>query len=407
MFGEMGQTNCESDPTMRPSAAKGGASNPIRILIVAPSLDILGGQAVQADRLLRRLQQELSIEVGFLPINPRLPGAFRKFQSIKYLRTIATSLMYWALLLTKVRKFDVIHVFSASYFSFLLAPTPAILVGKLFGKKIVLNYHSGEASDHLQRWRRTAIPTIRLVDEVAVPSDYLVRVFKSFNLSAKAIYNLVDVDDFPFRSRDPIRPVFLSNRNFEVHYGVDRVLRAFSLIQKRYPDARLTIAGHGPERLSLEALAGDLSLRNTEFIGRVPHQEIARAYDQADVFINGSKIDNQPLSLLEAFACGLPVVTSDAGGIPDIVANEKTGLLVRGGDYEALAAAALRVVEDNELAQRLIIQAHQELDKYSWPVLRKQWLDFYCGVSETTAVIPPTVVDNDVISAKSGIGGRS
>src|SRR5215216_769678 len=152
-------------------------SEPIRVLIIAASLDILGGQAVQAQRLIKHLQDEPSLEVSFLPINPRLPGALRKLQSIKYVRTVTTSILYILNLLRLVPKYDVIHIFSASYLSFLIAPTPAILVSKLYGKKILLNYHSGEAEDHLRRWPRTTRPIINLVDKVVVPSEYLFRIF--------------------------------------------------------------------------------------------------------------------------------------------------------------------------------------------------------------------------------------
>src|SRR6266487_2547616 len=148
------------------SAATEELGRPLRVLVIAPSFDIPGGQAVQAARLISRLQREPSLTVGFLPINPRLPGVLRKLQGIKYVRTIVTSLLYLGTLLLRVYQYDVIHVFSASYFSFVLAPTPAILVGRLYGKKILLNYHSGEADDHLARWKRTAIPTIRLADEI-------------------------------------------------------------------------------------------------------------------------------------------------------------------------------------------------------------------------------------------------
>src|SRR5215210_1033463 len=204
----------------------------VRVLIVAASLDILGGQAVQAERLIRHLQNELSLRVSFLPINPRLPGVLRKLQSIKYVRTVTTSILYCLNLLREVRKYDVIHVFSASYLSFLIAPTPAILVSKLYGKKILLNYHSGEAEDHLQRWRRSTMPILNLVDKVVVPSEYLVRVFAKFGIDAVAIFNIIDLDKFEIRQRTPLRPIFLSNRNLEAHYGVDCLLRVFAHIQR-------------------------------------------------------------------------------------------------------------------------------------------------------------------------------
>src|SRR6266545_2925882 len=355
-----------------------------RVLIVAPSFDILGGQSVQAARLLERLSQESGLEVGFLAVNPRLPGVLRKLQAIKYVRTVVTSIAYLASLFTRVWKYDVIHIFSASYFSFLLAPTPAILIGKLYGRKILLNYHSGEAEDHLQRWRRSAIPTIRLADVLIVPSPYLVRVFAKFGLAAKPIFNLIETDRFRFRERPALRPVFLSNRNFEKHYGVDRVLRAFATIQKRIPEARLIIAGDGPERTSLEQLARDLNLQKTEFTGRVGHERIVELYDATDIFLNGSELDNQPLSLLEAFACGLPVVTTDAGGIPDMVVPEKTALVVPRGEHEQLAASALRLLDDSTLAQSMIDQAREECRKYRWEAVRERRQSFFrASISRT------------------------
>ena len=370
-------TNSQKSTSQRSGLTAREGTKPLRILIVAPSFDILGGQAVQAARLLKGLREERSLEVDFLPINPRLPGVLGKLQAIKYVRTVVTSLLYCASLLARVRKFDVIHIFSASYFSFVLAPTPAILISKLYGKRIVLNYHSGEAEDHLTRWGRSAIPTIRLADEVAVPSDYLVRVFARFGLQARPIFNIIETETFRFRQRRPLRPLFLSNRNLETHYGVDRVLRAFAIIQQRLPEARLIVAGDGSQRHSLQKLAPELNLQNVEFTGQVDHKKVFELYDVADIYLNGSEIDNQPLSLLEAFACGLPVVTTDAGGIPDVVTHERTGLLVQCGDYEGMAREAIRLLQDENLSERIVNQAREECQKYSWQAVRNKWLSLY------------------------------
>ena len=353
----------------------------LRVLIVAPSFDILGGQSVQAARLADRLREEPSLEIGFLPINPRLPGPLKYLQRIKYVRTIVTSIAYVLSLLARVYQYDVIHVFSASYFSFVLAPTPAILIGKLYRRKVLLNYHSGEAGDHLKRWRRTAVPTIKLADVVIVPSEYLERVFAQFGLTAHAIYNLVDTAKLRFRERVPLRPVFLSNRNFEAHYGVDRVLRAFKLIQEKFPEARLDVVGDGSQRGALEALAQQLGLRNTTFRGQVDPNRISEVYDAADIFLNGSEIDNQPLSILEAFACGLPIVTTDAGGIPDMVSNGKTGIVIPRGDYVQMAERAVWLLNNQSETKQLIDRARQECLKYNWSAVREAWLSVYLGLA--------------------------
>lgn len=350
--------------------------------MIGPSLDILGGQAVQAVRLLERLREEPSLQVDFLPINPRLPGVLRNLQQIKYVRTIFTSIAYvWSLLRT-VYKYDVLHIFAASYFSFLLAPTPAILIGRLYRRRVLLNYHSGEAEDHLTRWRRSAIPTIRLAHSVVVPSRYLVRVFASFGLQAQAIYNLVDTRHFRFRDRAPLQPNFLANRNFEIHYGVDRVLRAFALIQQQIPAATLTVAGDGTQRQALIALAHELNLQHTNFIGQVEPGAIPDVYNAADVYLNGSEIDNQPLSILEAFSCGLPVVTTDAGGIPDIVIDRTNGMLVPCGDYSQMAERALELLRNPELTKRLVQQGREECAKYSWEAVRDAWLNVYSSLGQ-------------------------
>lgn len=366
-------------------AGRGGAAPPrrLRVLIVAPSIDILGGQAVQAARLLEGLREEPSLEVGFLPINPRLPGPFRHLQRIKYVRTFVTSLQYAASLLKDVRRYDLVHVFSAAYFSFVIAPTPAMLCAKLYGKKIVLNYHSGEAEDHLKRWRRTAIPTLKLADAIAVQSDYLVNVFARFNLRARAIFNHLETERFSFRERQPtLRPIFLANRNLEPHYNVGCVLRAFAKVQRRIPEARLIVVGDGSQRAELESLARSLDLRQTEFRGRIPPVEMKDVYGEADIYLNASDIDSMPISILEAFASGLAVATTRAGGIPFIVTHESTGLLVERNDDEALAVAALRLLEDGALSSRLIINARSELEKYSWPAVRDAWLSLYGEVME-------------------------
>ena len=353
----------------------------LRILIVAPSLDILGGQAVQASRLLARLKEVPTLDVSFLPINPRLPGVFRKLQAIKYVRTVVTTLLYIATLSARVRAYDVIHVFSASYLSFVLSPTPAILIAKLYGKKVMLNYRSGEALDHLTRWRRSALPVIRLADKVVVPSGYLVEVFGRFGIRAEAIANTVNLSRFKFRKRAPLQPVILSNRNLESLYNVECILRAFALIQNRLSEARLIVAGDGSERKRLESLSAALRLSNVEFIGQVPPEKMPELYDQADIFINASNIDNMPVSHIEAFAAGLAVVTTDAGGIPYIVAEDRNGLIVSCGDHEALARSVVRLLEDAELAERLIKTARADCEKYTWAAVREEWVEAYAELA--------------------------
>jgi glycosyltransferase involved in cell wall biosynthesis len=354
-----------------------GDGRRLKVCILAPSIAVLGGQSRQAERLMIGLADEPTVETGFIPHNPKLPSVLGRLQDVKYVRTIVTTLLYWFLAATRLWRYDVIHVYSASYYSYLLSVVPIVLLGRLYGKKVLLNYHSGEAEDHLANWRLTALPIIRLAETIVVPSDYLVEVFARFGIKARAIPNVVELDVFRYRERHPIRPVFLTSRLHEPLYNVPCVLRAFRLIQDEYPDASLTVAGDGGMRPQLEQLARELGLRNTRFVGRVPWDDMPDMYDAADVYLTATDIDNMPGSVIECMSCGLPVVTTDAGGVPYIVTHEETALIVRRGDHEALAASAIRLLRDDTLAVRLGRNGREACLRFTWPAVRNAWLAAY------------------------------
>ncbi len=357
-------------------------SNTIRVCVVAAPPDWLGGQAVQASRLIDGLAQEPGFKAELLPIHPRLPGALHRLHEIRYARTVVYSIAYFALLLLRAPRFDVVHVFSASYLSFVITTAPAVLIAKLYRRPVLINYHSGEAEDHLRRWPRSTKLIFRMADRVIVPSMFLVQVFARFGIEAEAVSNTAPLERFSFRERRPLRPSLLSSRNLESHYNVADTLRAFALIERRVPGARLIVAGDGSERARLRELASELDLKGVEFVGPVPPDRMPELYECADIFVNASLIDNTPLSLIEAFACGLAVVSSNAGGIPHVVTGGVTGLLVPCGDHEALAANVIRLVEDQRLAAELIQSARIASQQYTWAAARGSWIKVYRELAE-------------------------
>jgi glycosyltransferase involved in cell wall biosynthesis len=350
-----------------------------RVAIVAASLDILGGQAVQADVLRQRLEAD-GWDVTFVPINPRFPAAGAWLRRVPALRTIVNESLYVPSL-HKLRKVDVVHVFCASYWSFLLAAAPALLAGRALRKRVILNYHSGEAPDHLARWGALVHPWLRLADEIVVPSEFLAGVFAQHGHRARVIHNVVELDRFHYRERAALRPLLLSNRNLETHYGVDNTLRAFALLQGECADAELTVAGAGSEEAKLRTLAQDLGVERIHFAGRVAPEAMPQLYDRADVFVNSSTIDNQPLSVLEAFAAGVPVVSTPTGGIAAMVRDGETGSIVAANDPAAMARAVDALLSQPARAREMAQRAHDELRAYTWGVAREQWSRAYRGVA--------------------------
>jgi glycosyltransferase involved in cell wall biosynthesis len=343
-----------------------------KIAIIAPSMRHLGGQSIQANRLIEAFKDDEEIELIFIPNDPETV-----FQNVKFLRTIFTSLKFWKLLFKNLRKADAVHIFSAAVSGYVIATLPPFFIAKLFGKKTILNYHSGELKHHIKTWKLTAKPTMKRFDKIVVPSLFLIDVFAEFELEAEAISNFIDTEKFVSRPRNPLRPVFLSNRNFEVHYNVGDVLRAFNLIQKQIPEARLIIAGSGSEESALKKLAEDLNLANVEFTGKIPNSEMPEIYDRADIYLNTSIVDNMPLSFIEAFACGLPIISYATGGISYLVEDEKTGILVAPQDFPAVADKAVWLLKNNDEAQKIIENAREEVGKYESATVREHWRRFF------------------------------
>jgi glycosyltransferase involved in cell wall biosynthesis len=100
-------------------------------------------------------------------------------------------------------------------------------------------------------------------------------------------------------------------------------------------------------------------------------------FDRASVFLNSSNVDNMPISILEAFAAGLPVVSTNPGGIPVLVDHGRSGLLVERNDHEGLATAALQVIEDPALAAHLVSEGYREAQRFAWDNIFPELLRVY------------------------------
>lgn len=322
------------------------------------------------------LSQVPHLAMTFFPINPRPPKGLGWVRNVPYLRTLLTFALYNSRLLLEARKHDILHIFSAGLSSYTLWTIPALLVGRFHGKKLILNYRDGQAEEHVTTWR-TAQPTMALADRIVTPSGFLVDVFGKHGIKARSIFNIIDVDRFTYRRRRRLRPNFMTNRILEPLYNVDCILRAFALIQERYPEASLTVAHDGCCRPALEQLAKNLKLENTRFIGRIPHSKVPALYDAADIYLTTPNIDCMPGSLLECFASGLPVVATKAGGIPYIAKDRDSALLVDTDDHRAVAGRSIELLENPDLVEAITEGGLREVQKYHWKPVRDQWTALY------------------------------
>ncbi len=366
---------CNASKKMSGNLQSGASTSPW-VWIVAPSPPPYGGMSVQAEKLKTGLLSE-GIAAEVISTNPGLPKPLKSLERIPVVRTILREMLYLISLLRIVRNPGVVHHFSASYLFFFLHSAPLLLLGRWFRAKIVLNYRGGQGADFLRSWSWAVLPLLRRADIIVVPSEFLQRVFQDFGLASTLLPNLADTELFPFVERAQFSPRLFVSRSLEPMYDVECALRAFQIVQSKAPQAVLGIAGEGSEGNRLRRLVRERGLRGVSFYGAVPHEGLPALYRQHDIYINSSRVDNFPGALVEAACAGLPIVTTRAGGIPQMIRHGENGLLCDLGDAEALANFALEILQHPDVGRQLARAARSWAEQFSWRKVFPQLMRCY------------------------------
>jgi glycosyltransferase involved in cell wall biosynthesis len=334
----------------------------------------MANQTLQLARLLTDEGMQVEMVQVNAPYKPAWAGR------IKGLRALIRLFPYLARLWRASGRADVVHLMANSGWSWHLFSAPAIWVASLRGKPVLVNYRGGYAQDFLQRQAGIVGFSMRRAARLVVPSDFLKKVFAGFSMSADVLPNVVDVERFrPAVDGDRDKPpAILVARNLEAIYDNATAIRAFATVHRELPEAKMIIAGSGPEETALKQLAKSLGLSQAiEFTGRVDAANMPALYARASVALNPSRVDNMPNSILEALAAKVPVVSTNVGGVPYIVRQEETALLVPAGDDEAMAESLLRILRDQRLADNLVEAGYLAAREYAWDKVRDRLFDLY------------------------------
>jgi len=365
-------------PSTQPADAR------TRVLVSAPG-HMLGGQARAARAIVEGFRNHPQVEVELQPIDPRLGPPFTFLTELKFVRTLVRPVLSFAGLQRRGRYADVIHVFCAAHFAFVVGALPAVLAAWICRKPVLLNYHDGRAREHLRWWGPLVRWAARRAAVVVFPSQFLRDVFAGHGIAGEVVPNVVDTSAFQYRPPDPVSPRMVSARLLEPLYGIDNTIRAFALVRAAQPTATLDIFGGGSQRQRLEALVRQLGLAGVRFHGELPYDRMPAVLGAGGILVNSSRVDNMPHILLEAFAAGLPIVTTAPGGIPYMVEHERTALVVPADDPAAMAGAVLRLCREPLVARRLAAAGRREIERYSWDEAARGWLRLYLGTARRAA----------------------
>jgi phenylacetate-CoA ligase len=348
----------------------------LHIALVGPLPPPAGGMANQTVQL-AGLLRAAGAEVELVQVNP--PWRPQWAARIRGLRAALRLPPYVWRLWRAAGRAQLLHVMANSGWSWHLYAAPAIWIGRLRGKGVVVNYRGGEAPAFLARSARLVCFSMRRAHAVIVPSGYLARVFDAHGVTVQIVPNIVSIERFyPAASRPAGRAAILVARHLEPLYDNATALNAFALVRRVLPHARLTICGEGPELARLQTQAEALTLDSAvHFAGKTENAVMAELYRQADLVLNPSLADNMPISVLEAWASGVPVVSTNVGGVPDLIRHEVDGLLVAPGDAGAMARAMLSLLTDADSARRFADAGLASARRYGWtqvaPLLMAQY----------------------------------
>lgn len=343
---------------------------PRSIVVVGPLPPPSGGMANQTQQLARLLLDE-GCRVTVVQTNRPCP--IRWIERVRFLRAAVRLPLYVATLVKAMRSAEIAHIMANSGLAWHLFAAPAIWIASLAGVPAIVNYRGGEAAAFLARRAAIVRFTLRRAATLVVPSGFLRDIFARHRIAAEIVPNVVNLSAFHPAPVPPPGLHIVVTRNLERIYDVATAIRALAIVKTHERDATMTVAGSGPEREPLEGLARELGVVDAvRFTGRLDHSRLPELYREASVALNPSRVDNTPNSLLEALASGVPIVSTDVGGVPYLVAHEKTALLVPPGNPAAMADAVRRLNRDRTLAERLRSEGLAHVQQFAWEQVRDE-----------------------------------
>jgi len=314
-------------------------------------------------------------------------------------------LRLWDMLRTAWRKRDQYAVAQVDVYSgpaFVWAEAVSCVLRRN-GTPYVLTLHGGNLPSFARRWPGRVRRLLRDAVAVTAPSRFMLEGMKPYRADLQLLPNPLNVRAYPFRLRTRPEPRMIWLRAFHEIYNPSLAARVLALLMAEFPAAVLSMVGPDKEdgsRARLEGTSRDLGLADRLVLREaIPKDEVPRCLATADIFLNTSSVDNTPVSVLEALACGMCVISTDVGGIPYLLEHERDALLVPANNPQAMAAAVRRVLTEDGLAERLSRNGRDKAERYDWPIVVRQWEELLVAAWGSTA--RPGPLDNRAASSGS------
>jgi glycosyltransferase involved in cell wall biosynthesis len=283
--------------------------------------------------------------------------------------------MCWGIVkYSKSCEYILIDVFSSSAFYYAYATSQ---IARLLNKKYIPILRGGNLPYRINTsvWLSNAI--FNHSYQNVAPSGYLKEAFEKRGYKTMYIPNILEIDRYQFKKRNPLQPKLFWVRAFKHLYNPMLAIDVFELVLKDYPQAKLCMVG--PEKDdSFELVKKEIEKRNfsdkVELTGVLSKSDWHKKSEDFDIFINTTNFDNTPVSVMEAMALGLPVVSTNVGGMPYLIKDGVDGILVEKENAQAMKDAIVSLLVENT-SQEVAVNARKKAESFAWKSVKKQWFE--------------------------------
>ncbi|MCL4870662.1 MAG: glycosyltransferase family 4 protein [Anaerolineae bacterium] len=274
----------------------------------------------------------------------------------------------------KIYDIAIMDVFSGPAFFW------SYLVSRVFlltQKPFILVLRGGNLPVFAQRWPKKVSQLLHTARLVTTPSRFLLEQMRFYRDDLVLLPNPIDLSQYKFQLRNKPQPRLIWLRAFHQIYNPSLAPHVLSQLTGAFPDIQLIMVG--PDK-------GDGSFQETQRVavalgvaeriqypGQVTKSDVPLWLNKGDIFLNTTNIDNTPISVMEAMACGLCVVSTNVGGLPYLLTHEQDALLVPQADALAMSEAIKRLLNDSNLSEKLSLAGHQTVSQMDWAIILPQW----------------------------------
>jgi len=273
------------------------------------------------------------------------------------------------------KKYDIAHIDVFSGKAFVISEVASWIVKKR-DKKIIITLHGGRLNEFYEKNEKRFEKVFSRANKVLSPSQFLIQSFKKASVHVEYLPNFIDIQRFEYSNIKDRSLSLLWVRAFTNVYHPELAVETLKVLKDSFPNLVLNMIGPDKGTLKkVQSLVKELDLVDSvNFLGKVPNEKLGAYYQSHSVYLNTTRYESFGIAVVEAAACGIPIVSSLVGEIPYLWKDKEEVLICEDRDAKDMAARVQEILNSDELAKSLGKNARKKAEDLDWKMIEKRWL---------------------------------